>query len=141
MSTAPVSFDAGRPRVSGPIRRIARPFGPLDMPIAGTWWFPFYAILRHTGRTSGKAYSTPVVALRTHDGFIIPLPFGNATQWARNLFASAGGALRFAGTEYQVVEPQVVDHELARAYLPPLVRVLSARLGLREFVLVRKVSG
>ena len=74
MSTTPTTFEAGAPRISGPIRRIARPLGPLARPIAGKRWFPFYAVLHHAGRTSGTAYATPVVALRTPDGFIVPLP-------------------------------------------------------------------
>jgi deazaflavin-dependent oxidoreductase (nitroreductase family) len=141
MNSTPVTFDAGRPRLSGPIRRMARPLGPIALPISGTRWFPLYSILRHTGRTSGKAYSTPVVALRTPEGFLIPLPFGDATQWARNLFASDGGRLRHAGREYEIGEPRVVDRDAAEAYLPRLVRFLAKRLGLRQYVVVRAISG
>ena len=141
MSTTPTAFEAGPPRISGPIRRIARPLGPIARPIAGKRWFPFYAVLHHTGRTSGKAYATPVVALRTPDGFIVPLPFGDATQWARNVFAAGGGSLTFAGHDYQIAEPRVIDREDARSVLPPFVRFLATRLGLRQFVLVRRVSG
>jgi len=139
MSSSPATFEAGRPRISGPIRALARPLGPLALPLAGKRWFPFYAILHHTGRTSGKAYSTPVVALRTPDGFIIPLPFGDATQWARNLFAAGGGSLRWAGDDHEIRDPQIVDRDTV-ADLPGLVRFLSRRLGLRQFVLVRRIS-
>jgi deazaflavin-dependent oxidoreductase (nitroreductase family) len=136
----PVAFDAGRPRVSGPIRRIARPLGPLALPIAGTRWFPFYSILRHTGRTSGKAYSTPVVGIRVPDGFLIPLPFGDATQWAKNLFAAGRARLRHGGREYEIDEPRVVGGDAAEAHLPRAVRFLAGVLGLRQYVLVRRVS-
>jgi deazaflavin-dependent oxidoreductase (nitroreductase family) len=139
MST-PATFEAGRPRISGPIRALSRPLVPLALPLAGKRWFPLYAILRHTGRTSGKAYSTPVVALRTPDGFIIPLPFGAATQWARNLFAAGGGSLRSAGREYEIRDPRIVERDDAKMYLPLMVRFLCRRLGLRQFVLVRRVS-
>ena len=139
MSRAPATFDAGRPRFSGPIRRLAKPFGPMARPIAGTRWFPLWAILRHTGRTSGTAYATPVVALRAGDGFIIPLPFGDATQWAKNLFATGGGSIRSAGREHEIGEPRVVAGDVAAAHLPPLVRFLAGRLGLRQYVLVRRI--
>jgi deazaflavin-dependent oxidoreductase (nitroreductase family) len=109
--------------------------------MAGSRWFPLWAILRHTGRTSGKAYSTPIVALRTRDGFIIPLPFGDATQWAKNLFAAGGGSIRSAGREHQIAEPRIVEGEVAAAHLPALVRFLAGRLGLRQYVLVRRLSG
>jgi deazaflavin-dependent oxidoreductase (nitroreductase family) len=140
MTSAPATFDAGRPRFSGPIRRLAKPLGPMARPIAGTRLFPLWAILRHAGRTSRNAYATPVVALRTDDGFIIPLPFGDATQWAKNVFAAGGGSIRSAGREYDIGEPRIVEGEAAEAHLPPLIRFLARRLGLRQFVLVRRIG-
>lgn len=139
MTSTPANFDAGRPRLSGPIRRLAKPFGPIARPVAGTRWFPLWAILHHTGRTSGTAYATPVVALRTGDGFIIPLPFGSATQWARNLFAAGGGSIRSAGRDHGVRDPRIVEGDAAGEYLPRLIRFFAARLGLRQFVLVREI--
>lgn len=133
------NFHAGRPRLSGPIRRLSRPLVPVGLPLAGRRWFPYYAILRHAGRKSGKAYSTPVVARPTADGFLIPLPFGDATQWARNLFAAGGGTLRYAGREHRIAEPQVVDREVGEAHLPRPLRFVAGRLGLRQYVLVRRL--
>jgi deazaflavin-dependent oxidoreductase (nitroreductase family) len=140
MTNTPTMFEAGRPRISGPIRRISRPLAPLARPLAGRRMLPLYAVLHHTGRTSGTPYATPVVALRTPDGFIVPLPFGDATQWARNVFAAAGGSLTYAGRDYQVAEPRVIDREDAQALLPRLVRFLAACVGIRQFVLVRRVD-
>lgn len=140
MSSTPTTFEASPPRISGPIRRLARHLGPIARPMAGRGWFPLYAVLHHTGRTSGQVYATPVVALRTPDGFIVPLPFGDATQWARNLFAAGGGSLTWSGREYRIGEPRVIDRVEAGGRLPLLVRFLSARMGLRQFVLVRRVS-
>ena len=137
MSSPRTTFDAGPPRVSGPIRRAARPFGPVALPLAGTRWLPLYSILRHTGRTSGKAYATPVVGLRSAEGFLIPLPFGDATQWARNLFASGEGRLRHAGRDYRIGEPRIIDRDDAAPDLPALVRLLARVFGLRQFVKVR----
>lgn len=141
MNTTSPDFVVGRPVRSGPIRQIARLFGPVAKPVAGTRVFPLWAILRHTGRTSGKAYSTPIVALHAPDGFLIPLPFGDATQWAKNLLAAGGGSLRSAGREYRIVEPRIIDSEAAASYLPAFIRFAAGRLGLRHWVLVRKVQG
>jgi deazaflavin-dependent oxidoreductase (nitroreductase family) len=138
-TTSPVVVP-GRPHFSGPIRAIAKAFGPLAKPLAGNRSFPLWAILRHTGRKSGKVYETPVVARPTPDGFIIPLPFGNATQWAKNLLASGGGSLRFAGQEYLISEPRLVDLDEASAHLAAPIRFVSRRLGLRHWVLLRTVS-
>ena len=140
MTNASPDFVAGRPRRSAPIRAIAKPFGPIARRMAGTRVFPLWGIVRHTGRTSGKIYATPVVARPTADGFLIPLPFGDATQWAKNLFAAGGGSIRFAGREYAVDEPRIIDLEAAAAHLPLPIRFVSSRLGLRHWVMVRKIS-
>jgi len=137
MNTPSTPFIAGAPRKSAPIRTLSRWFGGIGNLFAGTRIFPLWAIVRHTGRTSGKAYATPVVAFHTSDGFIIPLPFGDATQWAKNLFAAGGGSVRFAGKEYAVTEPEIVEREAIADHFPRLVRFVARRIGLRQFVVVR----
>ena len=139
-TTTSSDFVAGRPRRSGPIRAAARSFGPIANLFAGRRWFPLWVILRHCGRTSGTAYATTVVALPTPDGFMIPLPFGDATQWARNLFAAGGGSMRSHGREYRIVEPRIVDREEAAAHLPLPLRFVAGRLGLRQYVIVRRLT-
>jgi deazaflavin-dependent oxidoreductase (nitroreductase family) len=139
-TTTSTDFVAGRPHRSGPFRAIARSFGPIANRFAGRRWFPLWVILRHTGRTSGTPYATTVVALRTPDGFMIPLPFGSDTQWGKNLFAAGGGSLRWHGSEHAIVEPRIVDREAAGAHLPPPLRFAANRLGLREYVMVRRVA-
>jgi deazaflavin-dependent oxidoreductase (nitroreductase family) len=138
MNTSATDFVAGKPRRSGPIRAVSRRFGAIAKPISGTRLLPLWAIVRHRGRTSGTAYATPVVALHTDDGFIIPLPFGDATQWARNLFAAGGGSIRSGGREHKVIEPQILELAAALPYLPLAVRFATRRLGIRHWVLVRR---
>jgi deazaflavin-dependent oxidoreductase (nitroreductase family) len=137
MNTTSPAFAADRPRRSLPIRAIARPFGPIANRVAGTRIFPLWGIVRHTGRTSGKPYATPVVARPTPDGFVIPLPFGDATQWAKNLFAASGGSIRYGGREIRIVEPEIIDLEVVGAHLPLPLRFASRRLGIRQWVHVR----
>jgi deazaflavin-dependent oxidoreductase (nitroreductase family) len=139
MNTDPAVFHAGRPRHSLPVRWLARAIEPIASPLAGNRWFPLWAVLHHTGRTSGKAYATPVVALRTPGGFMIPLPFGDATQWARNLFAAGGGSIEFAGRHYAIEHPEIIDGDAAAAHLPRLFRFVTSRVGLRQYVLVREI--
>jgi deazaflavin-dependent oxidoreductase (nitroreductase family) len=140
MNTTTTELTAGHSRRSGILRSMTRPIGPIASRFAGRRLFPLYAILHHIGRTSGKPYATTVVALQTPNGFVIPLPFGDATQWAKNLFAAGGGSVRFAGRDFQVVEPRLVDRDEARAVLPGWVWSVSGRIGLRQFVMVRRVS-
>ena len=141
MTSTPTTIDAGRPRFSGPIRWLARAVEPMARPLAGNRWFPLWAILRHTGRTSGTPYATPIVALRTPDGFMIPLPFGDATQWVKNLSAAGRGSLRFAGREYRIAAPELVDMSVAATHLPAVFRFVASRLGLRHYVIVQTITG
>jgi deazaflavin-dependent oxidoreductase (nitroreductase family) len=112
----------------------------LARPLAGTRWFPMWGVLDHVGRTSGRAYSTPVVALEHGDGYLIPLPFGEGTHWVRNLLAAGGGTLRHRGADHRIADPVIVDLESIADDLPAFARFASRRLGLRHYVLVRGVD-
>jgi deazaflavin-dependent oxidoreductase (nitroreductase family) len=101
----------GAPRGGGRdlARRFTTLFGPISRPLAGRRWFRLWGVLHHVGRKSGRTYATPVVVRRTADGFVIPLPFGEGTQWVRNLQAAGGGTLRWDGRDYRFVDPVIVD--------------------------------
>jgi deazaflavin-dependent oxidoreductase (nitroreductase family) len=42
----------------------------------------------HVGRSSGKAYRTPVEAMRVDDGFIVTLVYGSRSDWVQNVLAA-----------------------------------------------------
>jgi deazaflavin-dependent oxidoreductase (nitroreductase family) len=132
------TFSVGQPKRGGPIRSLALRIEPIARPLAGTRIFPLWAILHHAGRRSGTPYATPVVALRTNGGFVIPLPFGDATQWAKNLFAAGGATLRWSGRDWSIRDPELIDLEAARPALGPVIGAVAARLGLRDYVRVRQ---
>ena len=140
MNTDPAVFHAGRPRRSLP-GPLARPDHRADRIAARR-----HALVPAVGRPSphgpdiGQGYATPVVALRTPAGFMIPLPFGDATQWARNLFAAGGGSIDFAGRQYAIEHPEIIDGDAAAAHLPRVLRFVAGRIGLRQYVLVHKVA-
>ena len=75
-----------------PLRDAVRVFNkhvlnPVMMNLAGRkHWYA--AVIRHTGRRSGKTYATPVVADRVANGFILPLPYGTGVDWLRNVLAA-----------------------------------------------------
>ena len=52
--------------------------------------FHMAAQLTHTGRRSGRTYVTPVGARRAGDLVLIPLTFGNQSDWSRNVLAAGG---------------------------------------------------
>ncbi len=91
---------------------------PVMTTVAGRkHWYA--AALHHTGRRSGKAYATPVVAITVPDGFILPLPYGTDVDWLRNLLAAGTGTIRNAGVLYEVSRPEVIDADTALALVPP----------------------
>ncbi len=110
-------------------RRFTTLFGPISRPLAGRRWFRLWAVLHHVGRTSGRAYAIPVVARRTADGFVIPLPFGEGTQWVRNLQAAGGGTLRWDGRDHAFVDPVIVDADAVAADFGGFERAIMRRAG------------
>ena len=116
--------------------------GPIGRSLAGTRWFPLWAILRHTGRKSGTQYAIPIVALPSADGFLIPLPFGQRTQWLQNLLAAGGAGIRSKGREFSVDQPELVnlDDPVVQRAVPRPFRVASRRLGIRSWVSVHRID-
>lgn len=111
-----------------------RLFNPLTTRFAGSRYFPLYALVRHYGRRSGRAYATPVVAQPTPDGFLIPLAFGEGADWFRNTRAAGGCVVRWRGVDYQVVEPEVVEWATARSAFSPVARLFVPLFGATRFV-------
>ena len=48
------------PRTRSTFRSIARFINPVILRIAGRRWMPILGILHHRGRSSGRAYATPL---------------------------------------------------------------------------------
>jgi deazaflavin-dependent oxidoreductase (nitroreductase family) len=106
------------------------------------WIVPPWAVLVHTGRRSGRTYRTPVLAFR-HDGkLVVPLLYGERSDWARNLLAAGGGRVVRGGRTYELSAPRVVDagapevsglpapaRRYARLADKQLVAAIGARVG------------
>lgn len=106
------------PRVRDSVRRFNKHVtNPAMMALAGRrHWYA--AVIRHTGRSSGKQYSTPVVALKVSDGIVVPLPYGSGVDWLRNVLAAGSATITAKGRTYSVAQPQVVDAATAEPQLP-----------------------
>ena len=109
---------------------------PVMMLLAGRkHWYA--AVIRHTGRRSGKHYATPVVADRVADGFILPLPYGTGVDWLRNLIAAGQTTITVSGQTYEVAEPEIIDSASAAPQLSPKRRRAFQRFGIGSFVKLR----
>ena len=67
---------------------------PLIRKLAGRRHFRMAAQIRHVGRRSGRPYMTPVGARLSGDVAVIPLTFGNQSDWSRNVRAAGGCSIR-----------------------------------------------
>jgi deazaflavin-dependent oxidoreductase (nitroreductase family) len=108
--------------VNGPVRealrRATRAARPLALRSAGKERSNT-AIVVHAGRRSGRTYRTPVVAAREQDGFVIALPYGERTDWAKNVLAKGSASLITGGHTYEVDRPEVVPlADVATAFRP-----------------------
>ena len=93
------------PTAARPPAKLVKLTSPLALRLAGRRWFPLWAVVRHRGRKSGKDYSIPVAVIVTPNSFIIGLPWGPKTNWAQNVLAAGGCAIRWKAQDYQVTNP------------------------------------
>ena len=132
--------DANRsstPRSHGVLRGVARLFNPLVLLLAGTRFLPLYGVVTHRGRRSGKTFRTPVVVRATGDGFIVPMPWGESTDWYRNVRAAGECGIRWKGRDYTVVQPEVIDAATARAAFGAFERAIMSRFGIHYCLRLR----
>ncbi len=91
-----------------------------------------YAALHHLGRKSGRPYVTPLVAEPVGGGFVIPLPYGEDTDWCRNLLAAGKGTLDLKDEAIPIINPRVVELATVQDQVR-LAQVRSwTRLGIRR---------
>jgi hypothetical protein len=87
--------------------KVLKRYNALILPVAGRRFSP-YALLRHTGRRSGRAHLTPLGAYRFGDGFVLGLTYGPGADWCRNVAASGHAMLRWHGQDYALERPEVI---------------------------------
>ena len=120
------------------MRRVNRAF---TNPVLGTvaWLVPPLAVVHHVGRKSGRPYRTPVVAIRSRDGFVIPMTYGRDVDWARNMLHAGGCELERLGRRVRLRNPRIVDLRSAEAHLPPIARPFFRAANFPGFVLLDDV--
>ena len=97
---------------------------------------PGFGIVRHTGRTSGRSYETPVNVFRRPDGFVIALTYGAQADWVRNVLAAGGCELVTRGHRYRLIDPEI-EHDETRQAVSPFVRPILRVVGAADFLRLR----
>jgi flagellar biosynthetic protein FliP len=112
-------------------RRIAN---PVTRHFAG-WVRPF-AVVRHRGRMSGRAYATPVWAFATRDGLVFALLYGSASDWAKNVLASDGVSVMRHGKTEEYGRPQLIAGDDGLRLVPAILRPPLRLFRVRDFLRV-----
>jgi deazaflavin-dependent oxidoreductase (nitroreductase family) len=115
----------------------ARVLNPHVVRLAGSARLPLLGVVHHRGRRSGRAYATPVVVRPTADGFVIPLTFGEGTDWFQNLLEAGGGVVRWRGADYALIAPEIVDWATGQAACRLPERTLMRLIGIEQFARLR----
>jgi deazaflavin-dependent oxidoreductase (nitroreductase family) len=97
------------------LRRFTRATRPLALRSAGKQGSKT-SIVRHVGRRSGREYETAVVAAQHDDSFLIALPYGNRTDWLKNVLGSGSALIVTNGHTYDVDRPEVIPMADATGY-------------------------
>jgi deazaflavin-dependent oxidoreductase (nitroreductase family) len=125
------------PRAIGRVNKVG--LNRVTRQIAGR--APYFAIVEHAGRRSGRVYRTPVNAFRTPDGFVIALTYGREVDWLRNVLAAGTATLEYRGSRIPVDNPRVTNIAEAGSWIPALVRLALGVIGVDEAVIVRRAEG
>jgi deazaflavin-dependent oxidoreductase (nitroreductase family) len=114
-------------------------FNPFSLSFAGR---PnsFWSVIQHSGRRSGKVYTTPVIAGRQNGCFVVPLPYGLQVDWFRNVMAAGGCDLIHQGKVYRAAAPEIIPIEAGLAAFPGLTQYLLRRSDTEAFLRLNQVE-
>lgn len=119
------------------LRQLTRVTRPLALRSAGTQGSGT-SVISHEGRRSGRVYRTPVVAV-AHDGtFLIALPYGERTDWVKNVLAKGSATLITGGKTYQVDRPEIIPIAEAASYFRPREQRLHRQFGVGTALRLRR---
>ena len=109
--TVPDASHSGRAlrirrMILGPLTRLLNPYITTH---AGNAGVPVFGLVRHRGRRSGRVFATPLATRPVPGGFLIPLTFGSKADWCQNVLAAGGCTVRWNGSEFAMVDPEIVE--------------------------------
>jgi deazaflavin-dependent oxidoreductase (nitroreductase family) len=116
------------------LRGFTRRFGnPFLGPVAGH--LPWFCILHHVGRRSGRRYRTPLNVFRRGDSWVFALTYGSEVQWLHNVLAAGGCEIESRGRLVRLDSPEVVV-DPSRRLVPPLVAFFLGLIRVTEFLVM-----
>lgn len=124
------------------IRPMTKVLNPPIGKLAGRRHFPMVGQIHHVGRRSGKTYVTPVGVGVDGDIALIPLTFGNESDWVRNIRAGGECRIHANGNAYRALRPRFLTAAEApvRTVFGPAERAAFRFLGIKQFLQLQVVA-
>lgn len=128
------------PPVLNGVRRLNRSLtNPRVMRTAGSAGTQT-SVIHHFGRTSGRAYETPVDTLPTGTGFLFALPYGTRADWLRNVLAAGSATIVANGERIAVDRPRLVATADVAGEIPDRTLRTLRLFGVTECLRLERVS-
>ncbi len=121
------------------LRRLTQVTRPLAMRSAGKEKSDT-SIVRHVGRRSGQVYETPVVAVEHDDSVLIAIPYGERTDWVKNVLSSGSATVVTRGQTYGVDQPKVIPMTEATGFFGPKEQRLHRRFAVDTCLEVHRTA-
>jgi deazaflavin-dependent oxidoreductase (nitroreductase family) len=134
-----VGMRTKSPPVLNTVRRLGRATKGFVLSSAGTAGNAV-SVVHHVGRTTGRAYETPIAAVPTDDGFVIALPYGSNTDWLKNVLASGQATIVHDGTSHSVDRPEVISIADVALTFSPNDQRAHRWFGVQDCLRVRRVA-
>nr|WP_067847651.1 nitroreductase family deazaflavin-dependent oxidoreductase [Nocardia lijiangensis] len=109
-------------------RHVTNPVAGL---VAGT--VPPFAMVRHKGRRSGRAYRTPVWVFEDDGVYRIALTYGREAEWVKNVLAAGVFELETKGHAVTLRDPVVLEDSSA-SWAPLGVRQVLWGIGAKHYL-------
>jgi deazaflavin-dependent oxidoreductase (nitroreductase family) len=109
---------------------------PALRPLAGR--LPYFGVVLHRGRSTGRLYRTPVNTFPHRAGYLIALTYGRDVDWVKNVIAAGECQLVHRGRTIDLVGPRILplreQAHAIRSWVRTLLKglVVSEVLDLRE---------
>jgi deazaflavin-dependent oxidoreductase (nitroreductase family) len=116
------------------LTQVTRPIAPRSAGKSGSKT----SLVRHVGRRSEKSYETPVVTVEHEDGLLIALPYGDRTDWLKNVLSSGKAQIFTDGQTFSVDRPEVVPLAEGTIYFRPKEQRLHRRFGVESALRVHR---
>jgi deazaflavin-dependent oxidoreductase (nitroreductase family) len=72
-----------------------------------------WKVISHVGRSSGRAYRTPLDAYEVDGTFLFILVYGSKSDWVQNILASGSATLEADGEVVQLAAPRLLSGDAA----------------------------